>query len=340
MWVILKILLSFLVAIGIGCLFSREFRYYILSYFFDYLYTHPKAAAFVGITYRDDRTWTTSRKETYIYTSGFFIEMFKLFSGMNIVLPDKVRKDLISLQTLHAKNIDMTRYFRKIDGKTISLDTFEEFLSKAIMVETNRVFSLVDKTTEKELVELIKVLRGIITVLRGDFFNGLYVFFTNIRSVFRLSSIIRSLDGHLRFLVFVPQLALLDNFSKMLLARKGDMNGLEPHDFLEAVAKFSIFHSDGKIVFMHRTKDTTNNALNKSFGPTGVRCPGNIYTFNFIKSILEFLQSLIIEIDGEAVWKGGRFKYISNKNDIKIKFQLPVTNDIPDEDVGFEIQTN
>jgi preprotein translocase subunit Sss1 len=258
---------------------------------------------------------------------------------MNIVLPDETRKSLMRIQGLHAKKIDMTRYFHKIDGKTISLDTFEEFLSKAIMVETNRVFELVDKPTEKELVELIKVLRGIITVLRGDFLNGISVFFKNLRSVFRLSTIIRSLDGHLRFLVFVPQLALLDNFSKLLLAKKGNMHGLEPHDFLEAVAKFSIFHSKGQITFMHRTKDTTNNASNKAFGPEGVQCPGNIYTFNFIRSILEFLQSLVITIDGEAIWKGGRFKYISNKNDIKIKFVLPVTNVEHDEDVGFEIDT-
>jgi hypothetical protein len=303
--------------------FYKPFRFYILSFGFDYLYKHPKAAAFFGIGYKDDRDWVTDRDETYIYTSGFFIEMFKLFSGMGIVLPDKVRKDLLRVQGEKAKGIDMRHYFHDINEKKLTIEEFEDFLSKSILIETNRAFGIVDNEVEKEMIQLLVVLRGIVTVLRGDFITGISVFFRNIGNVFRLSSIIRSLPGHLRFLVFVPQLALLDNFTKAILNRKGDMAGLEENDFLIAVAQFSIFHtggSDGQLVFMHRNRDLVNNANNKAFGPTGVQCPGNIYTFNFIRSILDFLKAMQIKVEGTPIWVGGRFKYINNKQDVSFTF--------------------
>ncbi len=80
-------------------------------------------------------------------------------------------------------------------------------------------------------------------------------------------------------------------------------------------------------MFVSRNKDYTNSPENKAFGPVGFQCPGNKYTFKFIHSILTFLQKYNITIEGTPVYKGKRFEYIANKNEIIIQFDPKVRSD-------------
>ena len=78
--------------------FIKSFRFYVMSYFFSWLYEHPQIAKLVGIRFEDDKLWRTNRKESKVYLVGFFIELFKKFIGMDLILSDKVRKDFMKIQ--------------------------------------------------------------------------------------------------------------------------------------------------------------------------------------------------------------------------------------------------
>jgi len=98
------------------------------------------------------------------------------------------------------------------------------------------------------------------------------------------------------------------------------MNGFQPYEYLEPVSKYSVFVNNGQLVFVDRHLDENNNPSNKAFGPTGVQCPGNKFTFKFIQSIISFLQSFDIKIEGEAKFVGTRFINIANKDEIRLTF--------------------
>ena len=53
----------------------------------------------------------------------------------------------------------------------------------------------------------------------------------------------------------------------------------------------------------------------------GLQCPGNTYTFKFIDSLLTFLKSFDVTVEGKAKYHGTRFVSIANKANIKLTFK-------------------
>ncbi|AYV78017.1 MAG: hypothetical protein Edafosvirus4_1, partial [Edafosvirus sp.] len=278
-------------------------------------------AKFFGIKYVDDRVWKTNRVETKIYMEGLFAKMFTMFTGMKIVTSDATRKELMKLQGESAKEITMDRYFDEIDGKTLTLNEFEDFLSKVLLIETNRVFNILDKDREDYFLTQLTTLRHVINGLTGGTNKSIKTMITNFGTVKEIVKILKSVSEAQRLLLFVPHLSLIDSFSKMLTNKKRDMSTFHPHDFFEQTSKFFVLVCNGELTFVERHEDTSNSGTNRTFGPRGFQCPGNIYVIKFIKSILSFLQTFDIKVEGDAIISNKRFKNITNKNDIKITFK-------------------
>jgi hypothetical protein len=300
--------------------FYKPLRFYLLSYFFEWLFVHQTVGRLLGIRYIDDVKWETNRNETYVYMSGIFIWIFTKFTGMDVILTNKTRHEFLSLQQRLARNINMEPYFKEIENKTMTAEDFENFLSRSVLIETNKVFEILDTNTEETLLKHIMILRNIVNGLTGGMVDGFKMVWNNFGSILEISRILKSVPEHQRLLLYVPQLTLINNFSMMLAETKGDMNRFQPHEFLDAKVKFSVFVSRGQLVLVERIKDSANTEMNRAFGPKMVICPGNIYTMRFVKSILAFLQSFDIKVEGKEVFEGKRFANFMNKKDVTFKF--------------------
>lgn len=223
----------------------RPFRHYCLSFLFAQLYPHRQLSQWLNIRYESDLTWKTNRRETSIYMPGLAVKAFTWFSGMEVALSADVRKRFVQIQSLYAKDISMERYFGQVVGQTMTMDQFEAFLSDSILLETNRVFRIVDADKEAKLQQDVAVLRTIVNTLVGSPREALTLIVRQFARVRQLSDLLKSVPEHQRLLLFVPQLTLITNFSKMLLKTRGNTEGVEPHFFLEPVSSFFVVETHG-----------------------------------------------------------------------------------------------
>jgi hypothetical protein len=313
--------LALLCSVLLIVIFIKPVRYYLMSYGFPWLYRNKKIAKFFGIRFESDLEWTTNRKDTRIFMSGLFATFFTMFTGMQIETNPDTRRELMYLQGSFGRNITMEPYFNEIDGQTLTLSEFEDFLSKCLLVETNRVFLILDKEREQYFLKHIKIVRDIVNGLTGGTNNSIRAMIANFRSVYEISKIMKSVSEAKRMLLFVPHLSLIDGFSKMLIKTNGNMSLLQPSDFFQLTSKFFVLLNHDNLVFVERHEDKSNNGTNRAFGVKGFSCPGSLYVIKFIKSIFEFLKAMDITVDGQAVISDKRFHNIMNKNQIKITFR-------------------
>lgn len=310
----------------------KPFRHYCLSYFFPYLYEHPKLANFFGIEFKSDEDWATNRDDTKIYIPGVFGFLFTKFTGLPIESSPETIKEILRLQGAHAKKITMKPYLKDIIGKTMTLTEFETYLSDCILTETNRVFELVDSETETEFRNHLKIVREIITGLTCNPNESVKSFFRNFSGVRKIIAILNKLSSGRRLILLIPHLSLIDGFSKMLVKKQGNLSDLQMSDFFDFTSRFFVFLHKGNLVFVKRHIDTTNNSNNRVFGltktdyPTKQKmfCPGSIFVSNFIKSILSFLKTMNIEVNNvcsETTISNERFRNIIDKNKIQISFK-------------------
>jgi len=291
-----------------------------MSFIFPWLYDHPRISKLLQIQYKDDTDWRTNRKETYVYMKGLFVWIFTKFSGMSVILSDDVRKSTMRLQQLECDKFDMTRYFDEINGRTITLEQFEDYLAGWILKESNRVFQIIDKHQEDLLYQHVRIIKSIINSLLGNIFRGLWTIVRNLPTVIKMSKILRTVPEDKRLFLFVPQLTLVSNFVRTIVKTKGDFSNVHPHDFLESSTRFSVFINNNNLVFVNRNSDTSDNSNNRAFGPMGVQCPGSISVMKFFKIIIEFLQDFNITVEGTPKYSTGRFVSIINKDDIRVTF--------------------
>lgn len=314
------------VSLIILAIFNKTFRFYCYSFFLPWLYDHPNVSKTLGIRYEDDETWKTDRKISRVYIPGFIAALLRIFIGMDFVLTDHVRKLFEFYQSRDGNNINMQRYFEELDNKTISVTEFEDFLSRNVIIETNRVFDILSKEDCDWLVIHSKALRTIVSALTVSMWDGIKVAFANFHHVIKMSLLLRSAPEEKRILLIAPQLALIHNFVKMIINKRGDMSEIQPYDFLEPVSRFFVATTDNldgstDLVFVNRKFDKRNNVNNRAFGPYGLQCPGALYTFKFIRDVTKFLKALDIFVDGEPKYEGRRFSIITNKDDIKLTFK-------------------
>ena len=323
---ILTVIITSLLSIILLSIFHRPFRFYLYSFFLPWLFDHPQISYYLGIRYEDDTIWRTDRTVSRVYIPGFIAQLLRIFIGMDFVLPDNVRKSFEYLQSKHGNEINMGQYFEQLDNKTINVIEFEDFLSRNVIIETNRVFKIIDQDQCDWLVVHSKALRTIVSALTISMWDGIKTAFFNFHHVIRMSLLLRSAPEHTRILLIAPQLALIHNFVKMIINKRGDMSDVQPYDFLEPVSRFFVattVRPDGTVdlVFVKRQFDKKNNVNNRAFGPYGLQCPGALYTFKFIRDVTKFLKALTITVSGEPKYEGRRFSNMTNKEEILLTFR-------------------
>ncbi len=293
-----------------------------MSYFFSQLYNYPKIAYFLGVKFDSIFKYSGTRKMARIYSDGIFVQILKLITGMNLRVTDKTRFAMIQLQREFQNEINMEPYFEEINNRELTVMEFEYFLSKIILIETNKIYNMLDKDLENELLECSKILFDVLNCLSGCMYEGIKVMMMNIKKLYKISKILKTIEEPKRILLFGPQLSLVTNFSKMLMKNK-NFNELEPWNFLDLQTKFFVFEehtSPHQLIFLERDIDKTNGESNRAFGSKYITCPGSKMTIDFIKSTLLFLQSFDIQIKGTAIFEGFRFKNFINKHDVTVKF--------------------
>jgi len=299
------------------CLWKPS-RFYIMSAMFPFLHKHQRLGRLLGIKYVKDTEWRTNRTESQIYMRGVFVYLFTRFTGMPVVLSPSTRKALMGLQTELARLIDMEPYFRpNILKKLTTLAEFESWLSSIVLYETNRVFNIMDYDQLSQCMLRVETLRTMVKCLMGRSWEGIKLMWTHRDEIKWLSAFLKTIPEEKRLLVFVPQLTLISNFSHMLIANPGLVD-LEPHHFLEPTSSFFTMISHGDMTLVSRSKDTSNYPTNLAFGPIGFQCPGNIYTFKFIKTILEILKTCTITIEGTPKYTGTRFATLANPDELRM----------------------
>ncbi len=300
-------------------------RFYIFSYYFSQLYDNVKISTFFGIRYVDVNTWRTDRTKSRIYSSGIFVKLLRLITGMNLRVSNDTMNGLIQLQNKYSKEMDMEPYFQEIDGKAITLQDFEYFLSRALLLETNKLFKILNEKQLGILLKHITIIFDVLNGLSGGMTDGFLMMIKYSKQLYEVSKVLKELPEPERLIVFGPQLSLVTNFTKMIWRKREIFDHLEPHDFLDLLTKFFVFESwesgHQELIFARRdTRDMSNTPLNKAFGPTGVVCPGARMTMHYIKSILSFLQTFNITFTGDAIIEGNRFKNITNKDKVYVQF--------------------
>jgi hypothetical protein len=255
--------------------------------------------------------------------------LIKLFIGTDFFLRDDIRKIFERTQQLCGKNFNMEQYFEDLvnNRKTLNLSEFEDFLSKSMIKETNRVYQIIGEEECECFVLHSKALRNVISALTFSIWAGFKALIPNFHHIVKMSLILRSAPEHTRVLLLAPQLTLIHNFTNMIINRKGDMSDLQPYHFLEPVSKLFVAETtnnetgDSQLVFVRCNLDTRNTSNNIAFGPKGLQCPGAQYTFKFIKTVTEFFKNIKITITGEPQYEGSRFVGITNKEDIYFTFE-------------------
>lgn len=305
------------------------FRWYCCSYFLSYLYDRPTLANFLGIEYKSDVDWHTNREDTKIYIPGVFGYLFSKFTGLAIVSEPSTIKEILTLQGLHAKKITMEPYLTDLAGKQMSLVEFEDFLSNCILTETNKCFEIIDKETEDEFRSCLKIVRQIISGLTSDSnksIGAMFLFYSNVQ---KLIKILHGLTPGKRLILLVPHLSLIDGFSKMILKNNGNLTNITISSFFDFTSRFFVFLHKGRMVFVTRNPDYTNNSNNRAFGlikvdhieKQRVFCPGNIFVTKFVNSVIALLRTFNIQVDGDTtITTNTRFRNIANKQSIKLTF--------------------
>ena len=272
-WFVISSIVSSIISSIILMYFYRPFRFYCYSFFFLWLNDHPRISKFLGIRYEEDSTWHTNRKESKVYLPGIIGSLIKLFIGTDFFLGDEIRKTFERVQQTNGKNFDMNKYFEELvtTNRTLTLSEFEDFLSKSMIKETNRVYEIISDEQCECFVRHSKALRTVISALTFSVWEGLKALIPNFHHVIKMSLILRSAPEHTRVLLLAPQLTLIHNFTNMIINKKGDMSDLEPHHFLEPVSKLFVAESinsqtgNPQLVFVSCKLDTRNTANNIAF---------------------------------------------------------------------------
>ena len=222
----------------------------------------------------------------------------------------------------------MKPYFDEIQGKQMTVLEFEYFLSKVLLEETNRLYSVYDEDTLQKLLKHSAIVFEVLNGLSGGMITGFYLMFRHAKELRQISKILKTVPEAERLLIFGPQLSLVTNFSKMIMRCKESgksFDELKPNDFLNLQTKFFVFEEIGdihRLVFLERERDFSDSVGNKAFGPKYIVCPGAKMTIDYITSILSFLQQFDITVIGEPKYEGVRFRNLSNRDKLLIKFCL------------------
>lgn len=302
--------------------YIKSIRFYIFSWFFVFLNDNEKIGKLLGIKYVNDNEISVFRKDTQMYFPGINVKLIEYFFLLNIVLDFTTHKNFVKLQFSMANNINFDNYFLNIKDKTMTLDEFEDYLSKMLLLEIN---SFIKVLTDEELIffynnnKIIRSLLNGILMTNGSYY---YELIKNVRSLLAFRSILKKIPEEYRTFYIVPHLTMINKLMEMIVYKNGDFTDLQFYEFLISSSKFyNIIHKND-LYFIRRTIDKKNNHTNTGFGVKGHQCPAAFFVTNIFKKIINLFKNYKIEIIGQIKYDSQKrfLKNVVNKNEILLKF--------------------
>lgn len=343
MWTFFNILSTVSAIVISLAIFYKPFRWYLMSWHFNWLYRHPKVAKFLGMKFVDINTSRDAkRRHSHVFMTGIVVKFFQWYTGLSVIPSQEHRVDLIKLQGAHHNEMSLERYFNSWkDGETINIIELENRLSDMILEETNRVFKVFSTDAEyQKFRSYLRLLRYIIAGLTGGEIRLFGALKSHWRDLWGLRKMLWSIPDIKRTLLTAPQLTFVNGFVQMIIlreslqengrfklkdgldeTRKLDFKGVQAYEFLVPSAEYIVFVIDGVLTFEGNRKVVEDNTSNNTnFGPPGFQCPGKLFTMTSIKSIVEFFSSMEYTVKGIPVLTTGRYRDILNKKDITVTF--------------------
>ena len=300
--------------------FYKPVRFYLMSFFFDWLYENPNVGKFLGIKYENDYDLIFRRRDTVMYTPGIYSLLVEWFMQIKINLETDIFKKLINVQFNVAKKIDFNSYLNILDNKYMSLEEFENYLAESFLIEINNELKFLSDDKISLIIEHNKLIRNILNGLTRGSENLFYKIMTNFDKVLDLRKILLTISPEERLFLIIPQMTILTKFVEMIINKKGNLQDLEFYEFVMPVSFFTMINN-GELYMIHRHIDKKNSYSNNGFGVNGFRCPASQFVFKVISNIIDNLKKFKIDIIGEPIYlKSKRFKKnIINKNDVFLK---------------------
>ena len=113
----------------------KPIRFYIMSFFFEWLYVHEKIGKFLGIRYENDYNLYFKRRESYIYMPGIPRLIVEWFVKTSTTLDFDVFKKMVRFQFDISKKINFNEYILALKNKSLTLEEFEDYLSISFLKE-------------------------------------------------------------------------------------------------------------------------------------------------------------------------------------------------------------
>jgi len=299
---------------------TKSIRFYIMSFFFDWLNEHEEIGKYLGVKYENDYELVFNRKESIIYTPGIYKLLTEWFVGININLDFSIYKKLIQTQFEMSKKINLNYYIDQLKGRTLNIDQFEDYIAESFLTEISKELNLKDSDYYK-LKTQNKLIRIILNSLTGETENLLYKLLINIRNLIELRQILLSLPPDVRLFTIVPQFTILNKFIELIVYKNGNLQDLQFYEFVMP-GTFLTMLNKNDLYIVRRFIDKTNNYTNIGFGVKGFQCPASRFVFMVITNIMNNLKKINIRIEETPVYSNSkRFKkIITNKRDILLHF--------------------
>jgi hypothetical protein len=281
-------------------------------------YRHPKLSRFFGVRHKRSTEWVTNRKETHLVaaTHLFFRVLGISFIHGNI---DHIRK-IKAAQQKFKRPIDMKPHFEDLVGVRLSLFDLEKFLVNAWIREIMDCYDIVLPVSNDRFAEIVTIFRKFVLLIQNDFFQGLLFLKQNWNGFTAMRNIYKTLPPEEQMMMFVPFLTPIDACLFNFVLSNEPVK--EMHELFEntGLVFAPMKNKDGAvIVILEPNKE--NNPSNSIFGPRGVVCPGNIFTFSLMKSVTDLKRQFRVEIEGKMEFNSGtNIQQITNPREVWVTF--------------------
>ncbi len=309
-----------------GYSISREFKFYILSFFFGIFYNYPNLCKIVGIKRVKDYEWKAKTTETEIYLSGIIPRMIFWLLNIEFSKIRETRKNFIKIQNNHNNNYMIDKYLDQYEIKNCSIDEFRIIITNCIIRELNDKFNIVDKENEAQLLNDSIFLMNLFEGVTGNFMTSLVFFMKNIIKLLKIRKSLGKIPDALKVFILIPPLTLSHNIWTTIILNHNNLSELQEHDFLFLDSRYFCVRSSDELVMVERHSCDKNTPQNTVFGPIGFQCPANNLSFKIFKSFINYLKNKRVHVTGETpIIHHGAVNDILNKSNIFITIE-PVLN--------------
>lgn len=313
----------FALLLGILIYYKNSIKFYIFSYFFDYLSTHENIGNFLGIRYANDYEFEAKRKDIKVYIPFLFSIIMKYIFGFDSRLDHKTFKNFSNLQFNIKNKFNLEPFFTSLISKELTLEQFEEQFSIYIFNETNKITNIFSEIEAKKFLKSITFLKNTMRSFNGNFFPVIFNLIFKLDEVLNMINVLKSISSEHKILLIVPQLSLIDKFTKYIINTNGNFENFNISSFLRSDQNsvlYLVTIYKNEMLIIKTNYDSTNSYTNKVFGIKGFQCPANQFVYQIIDQKKEFFKTLKIEISGNIKYDTNKFKRIINGQEIKLLF--------------------